>query len=50
MTNIERIRSMSVEELAKCLVKFSDGEVDDELLEECIVFLNEEYVVQEVEE
>lgn len=43
---------MSVEELAKFLVKFSspipNEDIDEELVDECILFLNAEYEIQEI--
>lgn len=53
MTNIQYIRNMSVEELARYLVELSsiliNEEVDEELVEETIMFLNEEYEIKKVE-
>ena len=52
ITNLDRMRNMSVEELARFLVKFSspilNEDVDDELVDECIMFLNAEYEIQEI--
>ena len=52
ITNLDRMRNMSVEELARFLVKFSspisDEDIDDELVEECILFLNAEYEIQDI--
>ena len=46
------MRNMSVEELARFLVKFSspisNEDIDDELVDECILFLNAEYEIQEI--
>ena len=46
------MRNMSVEELARFLVKFSspilNEDIDDELVDECIMFLNAEYEIQEI--
>ena len=46
------MRNMSVEELARFLVKFSspilNEDIDDELVEECIIFLNAEYEIQDI--
>ena len=43
---------MSVEELARFLVKFSlpisNEDIDDELVDECILFLNAEYEIQDI--
>ena len=43
---------MSIEELARFLVKFSspilNEDVDDELVAECILFLNAEYEIQDI--
>ena len=52
ITNLDRLRNMSIEEVAKFLVKFSspilNEDVDDELVDECIMFLNAEYEIQEI--
>ena len=52
ITNLDRMRNMSVEELAKFLVKFSspisNEDIDDELVDECILFLNAEYEIQDI--
>ena len=52
ITNLDRMRNMSIEELARFLVKFSspisNEDIDDELVEECIMFLNADYEIQEV--
>ena len=46
------MRNMSVEELARFLVKFSspisNEDIDDELVDECILFLNAEYEIQDI--
>ena len=46
------MRNMSIEELARFLVKFSspisDEDIDDELVDECILFLNAEYEIQDI--
>lgn len=46
------MRNMSIEELARFLVKFSspisDEDIDDELVDECIIFLNAEYEIQDI--
>ena len=52
ITNLDRMRNMSVEELARFLVKFSspisNEDIDDELVDECILFLNAEYEIQDI--
>ena len=52
ITNLNRMRNMSVEELARFLVKFSspisNEDIDDELVDECILFLNAEYEIQDI--
>ena len=43
---------MSIEELARFLVKFSSPiseDIDAELVDECILFLNAEYEIQNIE-
>ena len=44
---------MSIEELARFLVKFSspilNEDIDDELVDECIMFLNAEYEIQNID-
>ena len=46
------MRNMSIEEVAKFLVKFSspilNEDVDDELVDECIMFLNAEYEIKDI--
>ncbi len=46
------MRNMSIEELARFLVKFSspipNEDIDDELVDECILFLNAEYEIQDI--
>ena len=53
ITNLDRMRNMSVEELARFLVKFSspisNEDIDDELVEECIIFLNADYEIQNID-
>lgn len=53
MTNIQQIRNLSVEELARFLVRVSspipNEEIDNELVEEAIMFLNNEYEIKKVE-
>ena len=42
---------MSIEELARFLVKFSSPiseDIDAELVDECILFLNAEYEIQDI--
>ena len=43
---------MSIEEVARFLVKFSspisNEDIDDELVDECILFLNAEYEIQDI--
>ena len=52
ITNLDRMRNMSVEELARFLVKFSspisNEDIDDELVDECILFLNADYEIQDI--
>ncbi len=52
ITNLDRMRNMSVEEVARFLVKFSspisNEDIDDELVDECIMFLNAEYEIQDI--
>ena len=52
ITNLDRMRNMSIEEVAKFLVKFSspilNEDVDDELVDECIMFLNAEYEIKDI--
>ena len=52
ITNLDRMRNMSIEELARFLVKFSspilNEDVDDELVDECIMFLNAEYEIKDI--
>ena len=47
------MRNMSIEEVARFLVKFSsiliNEEVDKELVEECIMFLNADYEIQNID-
>ena len=47
------MRNMSIEELAKFLVKLSspisNEDIDDELVEECIIFLNADYEIQNID-
>ena len=53
ITNLDRMRNMSVEELARFLVKFSspisNEDIDDELVDECILFLNADYEIQNID-
>lgn len=46
------MRSMSIEEVARFLVKLSspisNEDIDDELVDECIMFLNAEYEIQDI--
>ena len=46
------MRNMSIEELARFLVKFSspilNEDIDDELVDECIMFLNAEYEIKDI--
>ena len=43
---------MSIKEVARFLVKFSspisNEDIDDELVDECILFLNAEYEIQDI--
>ena len=52
ITNLDRLRNMSIEEVARFLVKFSspisNEDIDDELVDECILFLNAEYEIQDI--
>ena len=52
ITNLDRLRNMSIEEVARFLVKFSspisNEDIDDELVDECIMFLNAEYEIQDI--
>lgn len=52
ITNLDRMRNMSIEEVARFLVKFSlpilNEDIDDELVDECIMFLNAEYEIQDI--
>ena len=47
------MRNMSIEEVARFLVKFSlpisNEDIDDELVEECIIFLNADYEIQNID-
>ena len=53
ITNLDRMRNMSIEELARFLVKFSspisNEDIDDELVDECILFLNADYEIQNID-
>ena len=45
------MRNMSIEEVARFLVKFSSPiseDIDEELIDECILFLNAEYEIQDI--
>ena len=51
ITNLDRMRNMSIEEVARFLVKFSSPiseDIDEELIDECILFLNAEYEIQDI--